>query len=227
MCGRFTQSYSWKEVHDFLNLIGEPLNLEPRYNLAPTQAAQVVRADEAGKRRLAFLRWGLVPFWAKDPDGGPRPINARAETVAEKPTFREAFRKRRCLVPADGFYEWQKREKGKQPYRIMLKDERVFAFAGLWELWKGEEEIESFTIIVTDANDFLKPIHDRMPVILDPKDYALWLDPDAHAANDLKPLLRPCPSDKLSAYPVSRFVNSPKNDDPACIEPLRETEDAG
>ena len=218
MCGRFTQKYSWREVRDFLDLLGPAQNLQPRYNLAPTQDAFVVRADEKGKRFGSMMRWGLIPPWAKDLKIGYSTINARAETVDTKASFRSAFKKRRCLVPADGFYEWQKREKGKQPYRITLKDEGIFAFAGLWELWKGEEEIESFTIIVTDANDFLRPIHDRMPVILEPADYDVWLDGEVQSAETLKDLLKSYSSEKMTACPVSKHVNSPKNDDPECIE---------
>ena len=218
MCGRFTQKYTWREVRDFLDLLGPAQNLQPRYNLAPTQDAFVVRADEKRKRFGSMMRWGLIPPWAKDLKIGYSTINARADTVDTKPSFRSAFKKRRCLVPTDGFYEWKKQDGGKQPYRITLKDEGIFAFAGLWELWKGEEEIESFTVIVTDANDFLRPIHDRMPVILEPADYDIWLDGEVQSVETLKDLLKPYPTEKMTAYPVSKRVNSPKNDGPECIE---------
>ena len=170
-----------------------------------------------------MTRWGLIPSWAKDLKIGYSTINARAETVDTKPSFRSAFKKRRCLVPADGFYEWQKVDSSKQSYRITLKDEGIFAFAGLWELWKGEEKIESFTIIVTDANDFLRPIHDRMPVILEPADYDFWLDGEVQSVETLKGLLKPYSSEKMTTYPVSKRVNSPKNDDPACIVAVGDT----
>ncbi len=192
-------------------------NLRPRYNLAPTQDAPIVRMTADG-RELAMLRWGLVPSWSSGPDNEYRMINARAETVAQKPAFRSAFRQRRCLVPADGFYEWQKRDGGKQPYRMALKNGEPFAFAGLWERWQGEgvHEIESFTIIVTEANDTIRYIHDRMPVILGAADYGQWLE-----GSDVEELLKPFPPAAMMAFPVSTHVNSPKNDDPACIEPLR------
>ena len=198
-------------------------NIRPRYNMAPTQDAPIVRVTDQD-RELTMLRWGLVPSWSDGPDSRYRMINARAETVATKPAFRSAFKLRRCLVPADGFYEWQKYEwqktdGGKQPYRIALQDGELFAFAGLWERWgvPRNEIVESFTIMVTEANEFMHPIHDRMPVILEAADYDQWLQ-----GSDVEQLLKPFPSDAMTAYPVSTYVNSPKNDDPACIEPLQE-----
>lgn len=224
MCGRFTLTDPDADLAEQFNLPDVP-DLQPRYNIAPTQPVAAVRvAAESAARELALLRWGLIPFWAKDPGIGARMINARSETAAEKPAFRAAFRRRRCLVLADGFYEWQKENGGKQPFYIRLRDGQPFAFAGLWESWKGEGEtvIESCTLLTTQPNDLIHPLHNRMPVILHPRDYALWLDPEMQAAERLKPLLRPYPFEEMVAYPVSRFVNKPQNDDPRCIEPLPE-----
>ncbi len=220
MCGRFSQFHSWEEVHAFLNIFGPPRNLPARYNIAPTQDAAVVRRGPEG-RALDFLRWGLVPSWAKDSSMAARMINARAETVAEKPSFRTAFKQRRCLVPTDGFYEWRGPKGAKQPYRILRPDQGLFAFAGLWERWDkgGAEPIESFTIITTEANAKLAPVHARMPVILDPADFERWLSPDL-AANDALALLRPSPDAAVEFHAVSKHVNNARNDDPECITPL-------
>ena len=217
MCGRYQITTPAEALRGLFKTTGPLLNLRPRYNLSPTQDAPIVRMTENG-RELAMLRWGLVPSWSDGPDTRYRMINARAETVATKPAFRSAFRLRRCLVPADGFYEWQKRDGGKQPYRIALQDGAPFAFAGLWERWgmPGNEIVESFTIIVTEANELVRPIHDRMPVILDAADYDEWIE-----GSDGEHLLKPFPSSAMTAYLVSTHVNSPKNDDPACMEPLR------
>ena len=165
-----------------------------------------------------MFHWGLIPSWAKDPAIGNKMINARAETVSEKPSFRSAFKKRRCLILADGFYEWQKTDDGKQPYHIKMEDDSPFAFAGLWEAWdKYGEEIRSGTIITTDANDLMNEIHHRMPVILHPEDYGLWLDPDFDEKEALTSLLKPYPSDAMEAYPVSRRVNKPANNEPSVL----------
>jgi putative SOS response-associated peptidase YedK len=215
VCGRFTQSFSWEEVREFLNVTGKAPNLRPRYNLAPSEDAAVVRVDRHGNRRLHMLRWGLVPYWSPGPSTRFSTINARAETVAEKPAFREAYRRRRCLVPADGFYEWQSRGAGKpkQPYWIGMADRGLFAFAGLWDRWQsGDEIIRSFTIIVTDANALTQSIHDRMPVIVDPADFDEWLLEGGRA------LLKPYPADKMRVHPVGTHVNKPENDDPSCKE---------
>jgi putative SOS response-associated peptidase YedK len=209
-------------VAEVFGLDREP-SLKPRYNVAPTQPVPIIRIlrtnPETKQRELVSVRWGLVPSWADDPGVGNRLINARAETVASKPAFREAFKHRRCLVPADGFYEWKKEGARKQPVYVRRKDGLPFAFAGLWEEWEREGEvIESCVIITTDANPLMAEFHDRMPVILDPKDYGLWLDPEVQDPKRLEPLLQPFPSDELEVYPVSRLVNDPKHEDPKCLE---------
>jgi len=198
---------------------------EPRFNISPTQPVPVIRLDPAGtetERELVWLRWGLIPAWAKDPALGNRLINARAETAAEKPAYRAAWRRRRCLVAADGFFEWQRTGKQKQPHFIHMRDDRPFAFAGLWETWQAADRsrIESCTLLTTEPNELVRPIHNRMPVILDRNDYRKWLDPALQKSEQLAPLLRPYPGNELMAYPVSTLVNNPANDDPRCIEPL-------
>jgi putative SOS response-associated peptidase YedK len=221
MCGRFTLSDPDADLAVQFNLPEIP-DLKPRYNIAPTQPVAAVRvAADGANREMVMLHWGLVPFWAKDPAIGSRMINARSETVAEKPAFRAAFRRRRCLVVADGFYEWQKQNGGKQPYYIRMRAAQPFAFAGLWEHWEGDtDSIESCTLLTTEPNELVRPLHNRMPVIVRPDDYALWLDPDVQALERLQSLLGPYSSDEMDAYPVSRWVNRPHNDDPQCIEPL-------
>jgi putative SOS response-associated peptidase YedK len=222
MCGRFTQATEGEIIAQVFDLSEVPA-LAPRYNIAPTQDVAAVRAAEGGGRELVQLHWGLIPSWAKERAMGARMINARAETLVEKPAFRSAFRARRCLLVADGFYEWQKLGTRKQPHFIGFKDGRPFAFAGLWERWRGEgsEHVESCTIVTTEANELLAPIHDRMPVILDPEDFALWIDPAEKDTERLVGLLRPYQPGPLQAYPVSLLVNNPANDTPACRENLR------
>ncbi len=217
MCGRYNLITDPQALVDFFKLRNR-LKLAPRYNIAPSQDAPVVRSGDNG-RELALMRWGLVPHWAKDAKFGYHTINARAETVASKPAYRSAFRKHRCLVPATGFYEWQSGADGKQPYHIRVGEGRLFAFAGLWEQWQppSGQALESFTIIVTEANQAVRPLHERMPVILHPDDYATWLDPAIQDPTRIQPLLRPCPAAWLNHYPVSRHVNSPAHDDPACL----------
>jgi len=233
MCGRFALSTPPEVLKEIFDLFEVPESLAPRYNIAPTQPVAVIRADDRGRRRLDQLHWGLIPFWADDPAVGNRMINARAESAATKPAYRAAMKRRRCLIPADGFYEWKKqKEGGKQPYFIRARDRRPIAFAGLWERWKPKDQpdaepVESCTILTTDADDLLKPIHDRMPVVLNPKDYKQWLDPSVEDASALEPLLRPADPDRLQAYPVSTIVNSPKNDTERCIEPVDEENDGG
>ena len=222
MCGRFSLTTDPKTV---AQRFGVPTATAesawmPRYNIAPTKTVIVVSDD--GKRHLAHMRWGLIPSWAKDPAIGNRMINARAETLAVKPAFRVALRKRRCLVVADGFYEWQQRGRTKQPFRIVLKNGEPFGFAGLWDAWTSPEgeEIQTCTIITTEANELLKPIHDRMPVILTREAEGLWLDPTTQEPAKLLPLLSPYPAKEMEAYPVSRLVNSPQRDTLDCITPV-------
>jgi len=198
-------------------------DLLPRFNIAPGQPVAVVRhKPQAEDRELAYLRWGLIPAWAEDPSIGDRLANARSETAATKPSFRRAFRSRRCLVIADGFFEWQRTNGRKQPYFVGLQNERPFGLAGLWERWeKGAEPVESCTILTTDANDLMQPIHERMPVIIPPGQYDLWLDPRCQDTEKLAKLLRSFPSEVMLAYPVSTLVNNPNNDVPKCIEAIR------
>ncbi|HEY0079550.1 MAG TPA: SOS response-associated peptidase [Pyrinomonadaceae bacterium] len=210
MCGRFTQRKPAKALEGHFGV--EVPETRPSFNIAPTQNVLAIRGGDAG-RDAAWLKWGLVPAWAKDASVGARLINARSETVAEKPSFREAFKKRRCLIPADGFYEWQRTGGRKQPYFFRMKDDRPFGFAGLWERWEGEDGrvLDSCTILTTEANEVLLPVHDRMPVILHPEEYALWLEAGERERALLKELLRPYPADEMVSYPVSALVNSPGN----------------
>ena len=220
MCGRYTLKTPASVLTELFGIEEAPSSVTPSYNIAPTQRVATV-LSENGKRKLEMLRWGLIPSWADDPAIGNRMINARSETAAQKPSFRSAFRKRRCLVLADGFYEWQKTASGKQPYYIRMGDGSPFAFAGLWESWgKYGEEVRSCTILTTEANGLVGEIHHRMPVILPAEEYDLWLDPDMGEAEPLLDLLRPYPDDLMEAYPVSRFVNSPSNDSEQCVESL-------
>jgi putative SOS response-associated peptidase YedK len=225
MCGRYSITTPVEAMRGLFGFAGPGLNLQPRYNAAPTQELPVVRrVAEGDDRELVLLRWGLVPPWAKDVKIAARLINARAETVAEKPSFRAAFRRRRCLVPADGFYEWKKAAGGgqKQPFRIRLPDGGPFAFAGLWERWQAEggEAVESFTIVTTKAAPSVRDIHLRMPVILPPAEYQHWLDPAADA-DDLGALLRPYEA-ALDTYPVATTVNNVRNDSPDCLKAVTE-----
>lgn len=224
MCGRYTLSSKGDEVALLFDLREIP-QLPLRYNIAPTQETAVVRVEKPGEpRRLDLLRWGLIPYWAKEASIGNRMINARAESVAEKPAFRWSFRKQRCLIPADAFYEWKKEGKAKQPYLIRRKDAKPFAFAGLWARWQDPERgpLDTFTILTTDANELIRPLHDRMPVILDRKDFDLWLDPACDDRERLEPLLKPFDPQQMETFPVSRTVNSPANDVADCIAPLVE-----
>lgn len=217
MCGRYALIVDAEELAALFDGIDFPsiatAMAKPRYNIAPTQPAPVVRHAEANGLELTELTWGLIPSFSRDGRGH---INARSESAAEKPTFRHAFRKRRCLVPASGFYEWQAipDEKRKQPYYIHRKGDAPFCFAGLWERWG---EVDSFAILTTDACESIASIHHRMPVMLDRESFHAWLDPDAEP-EALQELLRPFPPDQVEAYTVSPHVNSPKNDDPACVK---------
>jgi putative SOS response-associated peptidase YedK len=221
MCGRLAQTMDAVGLAQRFGAPRPDFTLEARYNLAPGQAAVVVVADPA--RRLARMRWGLVPAWAKEEKIGYRMINARAETLDQKNAFRRPFRRRRCLVPADGFYEWQKKgPRSKQPWRIFLKGERPLAMAGLWDVWRSTsgETLESFTIITTRANDLVAGVHDRMPAILGPEAEAIWLDPDISDPARLLPLLGPYRAEEMEAYPISTLVNSTANDSPDIIAPF-------
>ncbi len=219
MCGRYILTVPGEVLARVFDLDEVP-ELEPRYNIAPGQLAPVVRAAD-GARRPAMLRWGLVPRWARDPRAGNRPINARAESVASRPSFRDAFRSRRCLVPSDGFYEWRRTPAGKQPWLVRFADRRPFAMAGLWEHWRGStgEALETFTILTTRPNEIVAPIHARMPVILPPETWDTWLDPSLREPAPLLDLLGPHPASGMEAFPVSRRVSDPRNDSPACIAP--------
>jgi len=221
MCGRFTL-FDTASLAEAFGVAGAA-SLSPRYNIAPSQAVAAVRVPPGGSaRESVLLHWGLVPSWAKDPSIGNRMINARAETAAGKPAFRSAMRRRRCLVPADGFYEWKRTGGRKQPYYIRMRDERVFAFAGLWESWEepGGAAVESCAILTTSPNDLLVPIHDRMPVLVAPRDYDFWLSPEVLDPGALAPLFRPFPSEEMTAFPVGTAVNNPKTDSPDLIKPL-------
>jgi putative SOS response-associated peptidase YedK len=221
MCGRFTLRTPARDLVEIFELLREP-ELSPRYNIAPTQRVAVVR--QSGKdRAFVSMRWGLVPSWSKDPKAGPPLINARAETIATKPSFRTAFKRRRCLIPADGYYEWQKTDsKTKIPHYIQMAKDRPFAFAGLWECWHGSDgsELDSCTIVTTEANDLMRPLHDRMPVILPEEQFAKWLDPNNENVSDLEAVLRPYSPSEMTAFPISTLVNSPRNDCPECIAKL-------
>jgi putative SOS response-associated peptidase YedK len=225
MCGRYLLKAPADALRRAFGFVEQP-NLMPRYNIAPTQDVAVIRErrEPKGERTLQLLRWGLIPSWAEDMKGGAKLINARAEGITERPSFREAFQKRRCLVPADGFYEWRTEGKLKQPYLIQRRDRAPFAFAGLWERWIPKTQppepayIDSFTIVTTEANALLRPLHVRMPVILAPEDYARWFDRGTTEA-ELKALLKPAPEDLLAYVPVSPRVNAAAPDDGGLIEP--------
>ena len=226
MCGRYALYGPVSRLREAFDAVPEGFEFEPRWNAAPMQWLPVVRQRPTGERVIHRLRWGLVPSWAKDETIATRLINARGESVGEKPSFRAAFRRRRCLVPANGFYEWQplgdRQGGGKQPFYIHPVGGEFFALAGLWERWTRPadgEEIDTFTIVTTEANAAMRPLHDRMPVILAPADWWAWLN-GATAADQVQALLRPCPEAALAAYPVSSAVGSVRNDAPALIQPV-------
>ncbi len=221
MCGRFTLRTPASQLVEIFDLLRTP-DLQLRFNIAPTQPVAVIRQTDEG-REPSMLHWGMIPSWAKDPSIGSRMINARGETVATKPSFRSAFRRRRCLIMTDGFYEWKKTGgKTKQPYYIGRADDQPFAFAGLWEFWSGADAsaIESCTIITTKPNELLSEIHDRMPVILQPDDYDRWLDPAFEDKDELQSLLVANPADEMAMRPVSTIVNNPRNERPECLDPF-------
>jgi len=219
MCGRFVQ-YSDPEIYASQFDLDTLCEATPRYNVAPTQPVLAIRQSDEGRRTLVRLRWGLVPAWSKGPDSRYSMINARAETVKSKPAYRNGFKHRRCLIPAEGFYEWKAGKGGKAPFLIRRQGGEPFAMAGLWERWHGGEgeTIESCTIIVTDANELVQEIHDRMPVILGREDHAAWLDPDNRDADVLLAMLKPADPARWTMSQVSRKVNSHRNDGPALLE---------
>lgn len=225
MCGRYTNTVTNPEVvAQTFDLDSVPDNLSARYNIAPTQPVMTIVRDDQDKNQLAWMRWGLIPSWSKDRAIGSRMINARAETLAEKPSFRSAYKYRRCLVVADGFYEWKKNDdKSKTPMYIRLKEGDLFGLAGLWERWTDPETGElltTCTIITGHPNELIKPLHHRMAVILPREHHDLWLDKHVQVTRDLQPLLQPYPADKMMVYPVSTKVNNVRNDDPELIEPV-------
>jgi putative SOS response-associated peptidase YedK len=220
MCGRFTIRTLASDIARQFGLLTVD-ELRPRYNVAPTQSVFAIREREApAGRELVEFRWGLVPSWADDPSIGSKMINARSETVATKPAYREAYRQRRCLIPADGFYEWDGYGRNKQPFFIYLRNETPFAFAGLWETWsRGSLRMDTCTIITIAANDLLRPLHERMPVIVDPADYDAWLDPREHDHERLARLMQTYPDGEMRTRPVSRWVNSATHEGPECLAP--------
>jgi putative SOS response-associated peptidase YedK len=222
MCGRFTNAAKPKEIEkEFAVRVSKEELFKPRYNIAPTQIIPAVLESD-GERLVSGLKWGLIPHWSKDDSFASKLINARAETLSEKPSFRDAFKKKRCIIPATGFYEWDKKSSGvKQPFYFHLKDKEVFGFAGLWEEWLDKESgevIETCAIITTAANEVLKSVHDRMPVILKAKDYDRWLNEKMTETDKLRKLLTPYPAQEMETYAVSREVNKPSNDSPELIE---------
>ena len=227
MCGRFTLTVDPGDLQDAFPGLTIQVPTKPRYNIAPTQPVAAI--THLPGFSLTYLHWGLIPSWAKDPEIGSRLINARSETLAEKPSFRSAFRRRRCMILADGFFEWKlsPEHKSKIPMYIKLKSGLPFAFAGLWEIWSSPDgsQIQSCTIITTQPNSFMENIHNRMPVIL-PKDaYNDWLDPTERSPKSLTHWLKPFPSDEMEAFPVSRLVNSPQSDVPECIKAVNSISD--
>jgi putative SOS response-associated peptidase YedK len=221
MCGRYVLKAT---LPDIARLLGMDLDgsLEPSYNIAPTRSVPVCRSEQPDEKQLARMHWGLIPHWAKKRDATYRLINARAETIAEKPAFRDPFRHRRCLIPADGYFEWKSVQGRKQPYYFSMKDGHPFCFAGLWDRWQPAEgaPVESCTIITAGADATVSEIHHRMPVILDQGNYARWLDPRITEASQLLPLLQPFAPRAMRVYPVSTLVNNARVDEPRCITPL-------
>lgn len=221
MCGRFTLTVNPAELEDVFGSYEFPTQFAPRYNIAPSQPVLAIPND--AKNKADFFLWGLIPSWAKDPAIGNKLINARGETIAEKPSFRGGFKYKRCLILTDGFYEWKAAggAKSKTPYYIHMKDSKPFAFAGLWDVWNSPEgdALRTCTIITTEPNELMSALHNRMPVIIDPKDYELWLDPAPQTPEKLMHLIRPFPAAAMSAHPVSTMVNRPGNDRPECVLP--------
>jgi len=220
MCGRFTLHTPSTQIREAFHLPDLPsLELKPRYNIAPSQDIPIIRDTDTG-REMVMARWGLIPGWSKESKTKYSTINARIESVSEKPTYRTPFKRQRCLIPADGFYEWKQVAGNKVPHHIRMKDGNVFAFAGLWDHWEDEDaSIVSCTIIVMPANEVMKPIHERMPAIIAPAHYDFWLDSRVTDKQEIMQYLNSATSSQLTAYPVSTLVNSPKNNDERCIRP--------
>jgi len=218
MCGRYTLTKPAKTIQSHFAFMESKIPHKQLYNIAPTQQAPVVMLRE-GKRELLLMRWGLIPPWSKDEKMGSRMINARAETIQEKPSFKNSFKTKRCLVPADGFIEWENTEGGKQPHYITLQNNALFAFAGIWSEWKKDGGfLWTFSIITTDCNSLVQPIHHRMPVILYPENYNTWLDASSET-NALQSLLTSFPADQMERIAISREINSAKNDRAECLRP--------
>lgn len=224
MCGRFAMKESDEKVVERFEVQESLFAIRPRYNVAPSQVVGVV--FDNGVRCLDGFKWGLIPSWAKDPKIGNKMINARGETLAEKPSFRTAYKRRRCLIPLTGFYEWKKEGDQRIPMYIHLKDQELFALAGLWEEWQAPDAsiLRTFTIITVAPNGLMETIHNRMPAILKPEDEGIWLDPSLQNPNELQALLQPYSEEAMTAYPVSKHVNSPANDDAQCIKPEDESD---
>ncbi len=223
MCGRYSLTADAESIQLAFNLDEVGGWAQPRYNIAPTQQVPVITDREP--KRLSSMKWGLLPSWAKDPKLGSRMINARSETAAEKPSFRAAFKRQRCLIPADGYYEWTKRGKRKTPYYIQHAQRRLFAFAGLWESWRQPDDtwLQTCAILTTAANDKVRPIHHRMTVILEPEDYETWLAPRELLPPEWQPLMAGPRADQLRFHEVSTQVNSPANDNPRLVAPFEST----
>ncbi len=220
MCGRFVLTASPELLQQSFNLTSAPSEVVPRYNIAPTQAVAVITNEPP--RSLSYLKWGLIPSWSKDMTMAAKMINARSETAAEKPSFRTSFRRRRCIIPTDGFYEWRAEDKNKIPMFIQLQDRPLFGMAGLWDIWQSADgsEVRTCSILTTSANEFMRQFHERMPVILSPQDYDVWLSPREEPLPILQGLMQPYPADAFSAYEVSKAVNRPVNDSPELIRPV-------
>jgi putative SOS response-associated peptidase YedK len=228
MCGRFRLGKGKEALKEYFGAQGN-VDWSPRYNIAPTDRIPTVRQDRKQPvRELSLMRWGLIPCWSKDASGAAGMINARAESAATKPAFRDALKARRCLIPADGFYEWKKLAKSKQPYCLTLRDESIFAFAGIWDRWKAPDgnSIETCAILTGPPNELAATVHDRMPIILPADNYDLWLDPGFTNAKEVAEMLKPLPAGLMKSFPVSTRVNAVKNDDPGCAEPLQEGQSA-
>lgn len=223
MCGRFTLTTDPAQAQDEFGDYEFPGQFAPRFNIAPTQPVLTIPND--GRNKADFFLWGLIPSWSKDPSIANKLINARGETIAEKPSFRGGFKYKRCLIPVDGFYEWKSTPgvKTKTPYYIHMNDRKPFAFAGLWDEWRSPDggEVRTCTIITTEPNELMSTLHNRMPVILNQKDYAEWLDPAPRTPDSLLHLIQPFPVDRMSAYPVSTMVNTPNNDRAELVLPLQ------